>query len=515
MSRTKWYAKPIYVMVALALVLSLGIMAVPAVAATTINVPLDYPTIQAAIDAASDGATIIVAAGIYEETVSIKDKSLTLLGAQADEPIVNGERAGDESIIRGKLDWRDRPSTYCLVRIQHSDVVINGFSIENAKQWNIGIQGHPEAISNILISYNYIVGDSVYHKDGIFRDNAAADVTIDHNYIASNSRGIATNGGATTVTDNTFYHNGQGIAFMGIDPYDVYFPDYAEPNYPTIISGNTFTDDSTSIYLRLDKGHQSITVTGNDITEARNDAIRTWNVYDEDIVNPAINFNNMWNNEFGINNPVEEINLNATNNWWGAKDGPSGVGPGSGDAVSANVDYDPWLGAEPAEVKSETISGSGTMTDTAIGGQVTINGDGDHTITTAAYAENPGGACPFTNEGSYYDVHLDSADGVNSLTVQFCPALEGENISYWDGISWVAASNQIYSDGCIVVTITDDTQPSLADLTGTPFGQGFMPPVGGEAYMVSQVSLMLPWIALAVPIIAGVAIFIRRRRGQS
>ncbi|HIE17169.1 MAG TPA: hypothetical protein EYP71_03135 [Dehalococcoidia bacterium] len=35
--------------------------------------------------------------------------------------------------------------------------------------------------------------------------------------------------------------------------------------------------------------------------------------------------------------------LDAENNWWGANDGPGGVGPGSGDAVSANVDYDPWL----------------------------------------------------------------------------------------------------------------------------------------------------------------------------
>jgi len=209
-------------------------------------------SIQSAIDAASDGDTISVAAGMYNEEVKIMDKSLTLLGAQADVPIVDGERAGDESVISGTLTaWPYK--RYCVVRIQHSDVVINGFTIEGAKQWNICIQGssiRSEGISNILISYNYIL-ESGY--DGIFRDNAAADVTIDHNYIASNSRGIATNGGATTITDNTFYHNGQGITFNGGDPYSVYFPDYDQPKYPTLISGNTFTDDSTSIYLRLDK----------------------------------------------------------------------------------------------------------------------------------------------------------------------------------------------------------------------------------------------------------------------
>ncbi|MCR4408634.1 MAG: right-handed parallel beta-helix repeat-containing protein [Anaerolineae bacterium] len=42
--------------------------------------------------------------------------------------------------------------------------------------------------------------------------------------------------------------------------------------------------------------------------------------------------------------------LDAENNWWGAPDGPSGSGPGSGDAVSANVDYDPWLTMPPSDV---------------------------------------------------------------------------------------------------------------------------------------------------------------------
>ncbi|MDI6856485.1 MAG: hypothetical protein QMD21_06890, partial [Candidatus Thermoplasmatota archaeon] len=38
---------------------------------------------------------------------------------------------------------------------------------------------------------------------------------------------------------------------------------------------------------------------------------------------------------------VDEVN--ATYNWWGSADGPSGVGSGSGDKVSGNVLYDPWL----------------------------------------------------------------------------------------------------------------------------------------------------------------------------
>jgi len=37
----------------------------------------------------------------------------------------------------------------------------------------------------------------------------------------------------------------------------------------------------------------------------------------------------------------------AENNWWGAADGPSGVGPGTGDSVTTGVDYSPFLTSEP------------------------------------------------------------------------------------------------------------------------------------------------------------------------
>ncbi|GAK58872.1 VCBS protein [Candidatus Vecturithrix granuli] len=38
-----------------------------------------------------------------------------------------------------------------------------------------------------------------------------------------------------------------------------------------------------------------------------------------------------------------QTQVHGTCNWWGAADGPSGAGSGSGDAVSSNVEFIPWL----------------------------------------------------------------------------------------------------------------------------------------------------------------------------
>ncbi len=47
---------------------------------------------------------------------------------------------------------------------------------------------------------------------------------------------------------------------------------------------------------------------------------------------------------YGLLNDGASV-VNATNNWWSSKSGPSGAGPGSGVAVGKNVTFKPWLTA--------------------------------------------------------------------------------------------------------------------------------------------------------------------------
>ena len=174
--------------------------------------------------------------------------------------------------------------------------------------------------------------------------------------------------------------------------------------------------------------------------------------------------------------------LDAELNWWSDASGAyhATLNPdGLGGEVSDDVNFEPWLMAEWQDTdteatETEEVSGSGTMANTPTGGNIDIVATGNHTLTAAKYTENPGGATTFQATEDYWDVHLDNATGVTSLTVNFCPANLGDIIYYWDATtaSWKPCSDQAYADGCITVTITGATEPSLDDLTGQEFGRG-------------------------------------------
>jgi hypothetical protein len=84
--------------------------------AVTLRVPQNFPTIQAAIDAAPPGATVLVAPGTYRENLFIT-KSITLRSvAGARTTIIDGQRAGPVVVARGTAS---------------EIVVISGFTVTN------------------------------------------------------------------------------------------------------------------------------------------------------------------------------------------------------------------------------------------------------------------------------------------------------------------------------------------------------------------------------------------------
>ena len=84
--------------------------------AATVRVPADKPTIQAAIDSASTGDTILVAPGTYHENLVIDTKEITLVSEQgASKTILDGSGNG----------------TVLTIRATHSiATTINGFTLQ-------------------------------------------------------------------------------------------------------------------------------------------------------------------------------------------------------------------------------------------------------------------------------------------------------------------------------------------------------------------------------------------------
>lgn len=108
-----------------------------------------------------------------------------------------------------------------------------------------------------------------------------------------------------------------------------------------IVSENTIENTDTGINIRSNSIDNQITC--NDILGSTDQGV----YIDSSSTGNVINNNNITGGT--DNGGVTSVApVNAENNWWGASDGPSGVGPGSGDGVTVNVDYDPWL-TEPSD----------------------------------------------------------------------------------------------------------------------------------------------------------------------
>jgi len=197
------------------------------------------------------------------------------------------------------------------------------------------------------------------------------------------------------------------------------------------------------------------------------------------------------------------VTLDATNNWWGDTSGPGGEGPGTGDEVSTNVDYNPWLGVWVEGAKAGIIT-DGTL-DNIDGADAEVIVTGSAIVTVTKYSDKPGG--DFSGDfGKYIDVHIDDSSGVSEIEIRLyytdaeIMGLDEATLSmrWWDGTSWVVCSDSgvnttnivgppAYS-GYVWAKIRGDTTPTLAQLTGSIFGGG------GERPAPTGSDTTAPWI---------------------
>lgn len=221
---------------------TLGLLPTPTHAASqTIRVPEDFQTIQAAVNAANPGDTILVAAGTYNEGAGIY-KSVTLMGDESLNTIIDGGSfylANVSNVVISRFKIRKTGEGICLrnctnctfndnviihtypgpgFRIEYSDgnVICNNTLIDCTMGIALGYSNGNFLSKNNISNCTYFnMGIVVFLSQDNFIDRnvisrswagiylLATHNTFKGNEILKNDYGIWMNG----ANYNTFYHN--------------------------------------------------------------------------------------------------------------------------------------------------------------------------------------------------------------------------------------------------------------------------------------------------------------------
>jgi len=301
-----------------------------------------FSTIQGAINAATGGETINVPAGSYTESLTI-DKSLTLQGAGSSSTTINGVHtiSADDVTIDGFTLAPVGSGIAVTIdssasAIDNIDITNNIFTLTTSPSIGVWLGGGTPTnlVSDVTMSYNTFNGPTnkicnpwkIGGQFGSPLNTQVQNVDFDHNTIdrCSTPVNLQNSNVDDVLVDYNTFTNTDGVIYV-----------WGEGTPTGILSDFVFTNnnvDSTNSYgvgIDLD----GATVFGDSNFGTGN----------------SVNFNNLTGivgaYGFGavslLSTPAT-YTLNATHNYWGAADGPSGAGSGSGSPVSADVDYSPW-----------------------------------------------------------------------------------------------------------------------------------------------------------------------------
>ena len=260
--------------------------------------------------------TFSLAGGEADGVVAI-DQNVTIVGAGAGATIIDGAGAGV---------W----TTGLLITDGAPDVTIQGVTIRN---FNFGIQVQSDG--GCLKLLNSVISNSAAGLQ--LAGTHQYDVDLTGSTISGCGTGLALCAGSSNVAVRN------GIITLSTDDGIRLEGGVSSPN------DNLFTD-----ILVQQNGGNGIVIhdgTGNRIencdvlsNNTSQDAYGGIAIFSG--CNTVIGTTIQGNQCFGVyaDDALSTQPLTATDNWWGSDDGPSGLGPGSGDAVSENVVFAPWTG---------------------------------------------------------------------------------------------------------------------------------------------------------------------------
>lgn len=453
-----------------------------------------FKTIQYAINAATSGDTINVAAGIYTfNTTSnntVSGKGLTITGESKDTVILNdtyspprgngifsiqnlpggAEVKLENMTLKTPSRAINTSSNEGTVSVSNCRFIMTGNGGPMVSADNVANTNFTFNIENCIFETETTKGGSsttfIYTSQNSIT-NPAGTFNINNNVFRGSARGIGAIATGTKITGNTFELN---LA----DEYAIQI--YARNDVTTLstieITDNTFSNPASGAKAISIKQLGGKIPTIVDTTPLIRKNIFGGIEFDLYLWNAAgqLSFKN------NVIDVTENYNEGSSPNV-GFSDLSSTVAvitsPYYIDAAMATLSnyVAPAAPTTPAPIgQVQQTVGAGTVTVNTSGASATVTGSGGQTVTIEGITSDAASAGGFSIAGAtiYVYLHIDSPEGIEKI--QFT-ILGGAGIPrWWNGSVWIECSDYtIDASGNVTVTITNSTTPSPSDLTGTVF----------------------------------------------
>ncbi len=301
---------------------ALGVLTLVASAsAATLKVPQSFATIQAAVDAAADGDTILVsrnktADGVYYEGVTVNTNNLKIIGKKAviDGTLVNGSNTdcfdvyGSGVTIQGftfrngsyhiYVAAADCTVVKCVSRDANSEAFyVDGYTgasftscaVYGSGDVGIYVSGNGAVVQKCLVRQSDNYGIEVYGTDIVVTGNTILSIEDDNAIYLEGDNGIVTknkilnsdgsgiycSSNNAVVTSNSIqgvdnsygveaYGNTMTVSGNKISVIDNSYGIYIGGD-DNVVSGNTITDCGSGIYAYANSNTGTLTITDNKV----------------------------------------------------------------------------------------------------------------------------------------------------------------------------------------------------------------------------------------------------------